>query len=163
VEFEVDYVSQVSQSWGIIAQVVMTIIFRVTMQSVTLRLPKAVLQQAQQAANALRNPLEVALAKLVAASFQGLSDAPPDMQPTLARMAWLSNRELWKIARGQMPIEQQEQMRLLAEAQIARSLTHKEQGLLDKLRQKYGQITLSKAHGYALLSLRSGRPLLSTL
>ena len=141
----------------------MTIISVVTMQSVTLRLPEAVLRQAQQAADALRNPLEIALAKLVAASFQGLSDAPPDMQSTLASMAWLSNRELWKIARAQMVVAHQEQMRALAEAQTARSLTHKELAILDMRRQEYGQITLSKAHAYALLSLRSGRPLLSTL
>jgi|GEM_PF-5673774 len=49
----------------------MTLILDVTMQSVTLRLLEAVLQQAQQAADALHNPLEVALAKLVTASFQG--------------------------------------------------------------------------------------------
>jgi hypothetical protein len=59
--------------------------------------------------------------------------------------------------------EQQEQMRALAEAQITRSLTSKEQDTLDALRKEYGQITLSKAHAYALLSLRSGRPVLSTL
>ena len=140
----------------------MTLILDVTMQSVTLRLLEAVLQQAQQAADALHNPLEVALAKLVTASFQGVSDAPPDMQPILAGMAWLSNRELWQIAHGQMLGEQQEQMRSLAEAQTTRSLTRKEQATLDALRQEYGQITLTKAHAYALLSLRSAQPLLST-
>ena len=133
------------------------------MQTVTLRLPEGILRQAQQAADALRNPLEVALAKLVTAAFQGLSDAPTEMQPQLARMAWLSSRELWKIARRQMTPEQQDQMRALAEAQTTRTLTRKEQTALDALRQEYGQITLGKAHAYALLSLRSGRPLLSSL
>jgi len=84
------------------------------------------------------------------------------MQPILAGMAWLSNRELWQIAHGQMLGEQQEQMRSLAEAQTTRSLTRKEQATLDALRQEYGQITLTKAHAYALLSLRSAQPLLST-
>ena len=75
----------------------------VAMQTVTIRLPDAVLRRARDAASALDRPLEIALAKLVAASFQGVEDAPPEMQSELARMAWLRNHDLRAISRAAMP------------------------------------------------------------
>ena len=75
----------------------------VAMQTITIRLPDAVLQRARDAASALDRSLEIALAKLVTASFQGVEDAPPEMQSELARMAWLSNRDLRAISRAAMP------------------------------------------------------------
>ena len=134
----------------------------VAMQTITIRLPDAVLRRARDAASALDRPLEIALAKLVTASFQGVEDAPPEMQSELARMAWLSNHDLRAISRAAMPSKQQTQLHKLAEAQATRKLTRTEQTQLNLLRREYGQTTLRKAHAFAILCLRSGRALLAT-
>ena len=134
----------------------------VAMQTITIRLPDAVLQRARDAASALDRPLEIALAKLVAASFQGVEDAPPEMQSELARMAWLSNHDLRTITRATMPSKQQAQLYKLAAAQETRKLARSEQTQLNLLRREYGQTLLRKAHAFAILSLRSGRALLAS-
>ena len=133
----------------------------VAMQTVTIRLPDAVLRRARDAASALDRPLEIALAKLVTASFQGVEDAPPEMQSELARMAWLSNHDLRAMTRASMTNEQQTQLQKLAEAQATRKLTRSEHTQLNLLRREYGQTTLRKAHAFAILSLRNGSALLT--
>lgn len=130
-------------------------------QSVTLHLPETVMQRARQAANALERPLEEMLSAMLAATLPDVEDAPPDMRADLARMTWLSDQELWAIARSTMTEEQQKRLHYLARLQTQRSLTHKEQEALEFMRQEYGRVTLRKARAYALLSLRGGRPLLA--
>jgi len=132
-----------------------------SVQSVTLHLSEAIMRRARQAATALQRPLEEVLTATLAATLPDVEDAPPDMQAELARMTWLSDSELWIVARSAMPKEQQEQLRHLAELQTQRGLTLEEQEALETLRQEYGRTTLRKARAYALLSLRGGRPLLS--
>jgi hypothetical protein len=87
-------------------------------------------------------------------------EIPSDMQEELARMTWLDERKLWSIARSAMPKRKQDEMRRLAELQTQRPLTKHEQQALETLRQEYGKVTLRKARAYAVLSLRSGCPLL---
>jgi len=132
-----------------------------TVQSVTLRLPETVMRRARQTANVLQRPLEELLTGLVTAALPDVEDAPPEVQAELARMTWFSDQELWSIARSTMPVEQQEQLRSLADLQTIRALTPAEQEALDNLRREYGRVTLRKARAYALLSLRGGAPLLT--
>lgn len=84
-----------------------------------------------------------------------------DMRDELERMTWLSDQDLWTIARSAMSARDQEQLRYLSELQSERSLTEDEAAKLDALLQAYGQVTLSKARAYALLSSRRGKPLLA--
>jgi len=132
-----------------------------TIQSVTLRLPETVMRRARQTANVLQRPLEELLTGLVTAALPDVEDAPLEVQAELARMTWFSGQELWSIARSTMPVEQQEQLRSLADLQTIRALTPAEQEALDNLRREYGRVTLRKARAYALLSLRGGAPLLA--
>ena len=132
-----------------------------TVQSVTLRLPETVMRRARQTANVLQRPLEELLTGLVAAALPDVEDAPLEVQAELARMTWFSGQELWSIARSTMPVEQQEQLRSLADLQTIRALTPAEQEARDNLRREYGRVTLRKARAYALLSLRGGAPLLT--
>jgi len=132
-----------------------------TVQSVTLRLPETVMRRARQTANVLQRPLEELLTGLVTAALPDVEDAPLEVQAELARMTWFSGQELWSIARSTMPVEQQEQLRSLADLQTIRALTPAEQEALDNLRREYGRVTLRKARAYALLSLRGGTPLLA--
>ena len=130
-------------------------------QNVTLRLPVRAMQRAEQSARVLQRPVEEVLADLVVAALPDVGDAPPDMRAELVRMTWLKDRELWAIAHSMMTKEQQRQLRRLSEIQARRPLTPEERETLEALRREYGRVTLRKARAYALLSLRSGRSLLT--
>ncbi len=130
-------------------------------QNVTLELSDGLLQRARLAAATLQRPLEDVLTATLAAALPEVQDAPVDMRAELARMTWLSDGDLWMIARGAMSGGDQEQLRYLSELQSQRALTEEEAAQLDALRRTYGQATLRKARAFALLSLRGGRPLLA--
>jgi hypothetical protein len=130
------------------------------MAIITLTLPEQTMAQAQQAAAALQRPVEEVLRDMLAAVLPAVHDAPAELQAELLRMTWLDTPELWRMARGQMSAEAQEQLQQFTHVQGHRLLTSEEQAQLDALRQQYGRITLLKARAYALLSLRGGEPLL---
>ena len=130
-------------------------------QSVTIQLSDGLLQRARLAAASLQRPLEDVLTATLAAALPEVQDAPPDMRVELARMTWLSDQDLWAIARSAMSGRDQEMLAYLSELQSQRPLSDNEMAKLDALRQSYGQVTLRKARAYALLGLRGGKPLLA--
>lgn len=132
-----------------------------SLHSVTLDLPDAVMHRAQQAAHTLNVPLEDVLVDVLTAGLPEVVDAPPDMQAELARMTWLDDRSLWAASNGEMAREAQERLRQLSELQGRRGLNEEEEQALESLRKEYGRATLRRARAYALLSMRSGRPLLA--
>jgi hypothetical protein len=131
------------------------------MTTITLTLSEQTMKQAQEAAAALQRPVEEVLSAMLSAILPTAHDAPDDMQAELTRMTWLDSQALWRIARGQLSAEAQEQLQELIHRQAQHSLVPEEQAQLDALRQEYGRMTLLKARAYALLSLRGGEPLLS--
>ncbi|MFZ2421329.1 MAG: hypothetical protein WA029_09295 [Anaerolineae bacterium] len=132
-----------------------------TMQNITLQLPETTMRRAQRVANVLQHPLQQVLADMLAAALPDVDDAPVMLQAELARMTWVSNQDLWTIARSALSHQQQMQMQILVEFQSQRPLTPEEQAALESLREEYGRVTLRKARAYALLSLRGVSPLLS--
>lgn len=130
-------------------------------QTVTLHLPGTIMRRAKRAANALQRSMEEVLTDILAMNLPDVEQAPLTMQTELARMSWLSNEQLWSIAREMMSDKEQKQMRNLSEKQSLQPLTQKEEEELEALRQVYGRVTARKARAYALLSLRGGRPLLA--
>ena len=133
------------------------------MQSVTLNLPDKLMLRATQSADVLEQPLEELLMSMLAATLPDVSDVPPSLQAELTRMTWLSDQDLWSIARSQMTKEQQKKLHHLSGIQQQRALAQEEQEEIDLLQREYGRVTLRKARAYALLSIRSGRPLLHNL
>jgi hypothetical protein len=134
-----------------------------TTQRIILDLPQVILERAQKAAQALQQPLEDVLSITLAAALPDVEDTPADMQLELTRMTWLSDEDLWVIARSEIAEEEQTQLEKLSQKQGRETLTSQEERTLQHLRQRYGQTTLRKARVYALLSLRGGRPLLESL
>jgi hypothetical protein len=130
------------------------------MAKITLTLPDTTMEQAQQAAAALKRPVEEVLSDILTAALPPVQDAPADMQAELTRMTWLDSQALWQLARGHMSAAAQEQLQQLTRLQGQRPLTTQEQEHLEALRQVYGRTTLLKARAYAILSLRGGEPLL---
>ncbi|HNS01587.1 MAG TPA: hypothetical protein PKM78_04310, partial [Anaerolineae bacterium] len=92
-------------------------------QNVTLELSDGLLQRARLAAATLQRPLEDVLTATLAAALPEVQDAPVDMRAELARMTWLSDGDLWMIARSAMSGGDQEQLRYLSELQSQRALT----------------------------------------
>jgi hypothetical protein len=133
------------------------------MTTITLTLSEQTMERAQQAAAALKRPVEDVLNEILMAVLPHVHDVPEDMQAELTCLTWLDSQALWRVARSQMSAESQEQMRWLTHRQGQQPLTIKEQEQLDKLRQDYGRMTLMKARAHALLSLRGGEPLLSRI
>ena len=133
-----------------------------TVQTITFPISEALLQRVEQAASILHLPVEEVLTDTLAAALPDTAEVPSLLQAEITRMTWLSNAELWRIARRRMSKARQEQLTRLASLQKEKSLTIDEQTLLEQLRQEYGRITLCKARAYAILSLRGGKPLLAT-
>ncbi len=82
------------------------------------------------------------------------------MQADLVRMTWLSDQQLWEIARSVLSDAQALQLARLGELQAQPLLNAAEQHQLEALRRSYGETMLRKARAYALRSLRGGTPLL---
>ena len=131
-----------------------------TMDNITLTLPEPVLRRATETAALLEQSLEEVLALVIEATLPDVSDAPFDLQRELLRMTWLPNEELWSIANSQMSDDEHAQLINLVEQQQEGALATGETHKIEELRKAYGRITLRKARAYALLSLRSGYPLL---
>lgn len=130
-------------------------------QSITLDLPVAVLERANQMAGILQLPLADILTRTLTSILPDAGDCPPDIQAELMRMTWLSDRILWQIARSRMSEDEQNRLQVLSERQSSGAVTSDEEQTLKILRKRYGQITLRKARAYALLNLRGGTLLLS--
>lgn len=131
------------------------------LQDITLQLPDSILRRARQAAVALQLPLEEILTTVLSATLPDLGDAPSDLQPDLVRMTWMTDQDLWDLARSSLATGQQEQLSYLTDLQSRRALDTAETAVLEALREEYGRVTLRKARAFALLSLRGGRPLLA--
>lgn len=123
------------------------------MSTITLNLPDKTIQQAQQAATALKRPLEELLTDILTAVLPTNTDIPAHLQLELTNMTWLDTPSLWEIARSTMTPSDQADLQALSQqsnptpAQVAQ---------LNQLRQEYGRVTLRKARAYALLNLRGG-------
>lgn len=128
------------------------------MTTVTLDLSESLVRQARQAARLMHRPLEQVLAALLEAALPPLDEIPLNLQPQLLEMTWLSDGALLDIAKSSMA--EPDRLRLADLGLRAGALNTEEQSELDQLRERYGELTLRKARAYALLSLRSGQPLL---
>lgn len=132
------------------------------MATVTIEIADSLLQLAQDTAEILERPLEDIVAGALARGLPDVQDAPPAARAELLRMTWLDDEQLWQIAESEMPVAEQRELQALADAQEARPLSSQEMKRLRQLREIYGLATLRKARAYALLSVRGGKPLLSS-
>lgn len=130
-------------------------------QQLLLELPLAVMERAQQVADALHTPVETVISNALTAALPHLEDVPVELRPQLARMTSYTDAQLWELTAALLTADQQERLGALGQIASERALTDEEQAELEALRDKYGRLTLLKARAYALLSLRGGKPLLS--
>jgi hypothetical protein len=129
------------------------------MMTVTLDLPEALVQRAGQAARVMHRPVEEVLAVLLEGALPALDDVPAQMQTELVEMTWLNDRDLTAIM--DLAMSEAEQARLAELGVRGNGLSPEEDGELQTLRDRYGELTLRKARAFALLSVRSGKRLLN--
>ncbi len=132
------------------------------MATLTLEVSDSLLTRAHEAAEALNRPLEDVLIGALAVGLPDVHDAPDSVRSELLEMAFFDEESLWQIAKGEMAYAERQELQMLLDVQ-RRPLFPQEQMRLQELRENYGKAMLRKARAYALLSLRSGQPLLAAL
>lgn len=126
------------------------------MTTVTLNLPDSLLQRATKIAETMQRSMEEVLADTLLNSLPDVSDAPAYMQAELLDMSRLSDQKLMLISQSYLTTTEQNRLKKLS---VIKDLNNQQQQELSLLQQHYGEITLRKAHAYALLSLRAGKPI----
>ena len=90
-----------------------------------------------------------------------IADVRAEWKPELLAMNSMDDEELWTIIRSVMTNEELMRMSNLGYAHDERGLSEDETQELDDLRHKYGWTLLRQARAYAILSVRTGTPLLA--
>ncbi len=132
------------------------------MATLTFEISDSLLKRAHEAAQALDRPVEDILVGALSVSLPDIHDVPASMRSELLEMTFFDEESLWQIAKGEMTSAEQSELQALLDVE-KRPLVLQEQVRLQELRESYGKAMLRKARAYALLSLRSGQPLLAVL
>ena len=132
------------------------------MTTLTLEVSDSLLTRAHEAAEALNRPLEDVLIGALAVGLPDVHDAPASVRSELLEMTFLDEELLWQIAKEEIASAERQELQMLLDVQ-RRPLFPQEQMRLQELRESYEKAMLRKARAYALLSLRSGQPLLAAL
>ena len=128
------------------------------MTTITLNLPDSIVHRAGRAARAMHRPLEETITAILDGALPSLDDVPQDMRTELVEMTWWEDAKLVEAADATLlEIRQQRMIELSATDRLS-DLEKKE---IDSLRREYGRVTLRKARALALLSVRSGKRLLT--
>jgi hypothetical protein len=131
------------------------------MTSVTIELPEALAQRADHAARVMRRPVPEVLTALLEGALPALDDVPVQMRTELIEMTWSSDHDLEAITH--LTLSHRDQARLVELSAPVHPLSPKDHQELQRLRERYGEITLRKARAFALLSIRSGKKLLNSI
>lgn len=123
-------------------------------EPVTLYLPKQILQRARRLSQELQVSIENLLADAVATALPPLTGLPEELAHELSRLAFLSDAELWKVARETLPPEHFEQMDELLDRKNQGLLSASEQQTIDRLLDEYNRQVLRRAQAAVLLKGR---------
>ncbi len=123
-------------------------------QPITIYLPDALYQKAQRMALTLRRSLPDVLVDAVATALPPLVGLPQELADNLAELAFLSDKELWKIARETLPPEHHEQTDSLLAKKRQGTLAADDQKLLDQLTAEYQSLILRRGQAAVLLQSR---------
>ena len=126
-------------------------------QAITVELPEEVYKQVKRAAQGMKRPLERALASIVQAATPSLDKVPSEYRSELEDLEILSDEQLWRIARSQVPAAHQRTLARLLRKLQSGGLTEREQQALTHLRYEADRLTLRKSYAYLLLKYRGHR------
>jgi plasmid stability protein len=124
------------------------------LQPITIRLPKTVYQHVVQRASKMHRSVEDELVAVVTAALPNLGDIPADIANDMAQLSFLTDKELWQIARTTLTSQEAEQMQALTWKRQREGLTAAEQQETEQLLQRYNRIMLVRAKAAVLLKER---------
>jgi hypothetical protein len=125
-----------------------------SVQSVTLSLPKTVYERIRQAAEKIQRPIDEVLTEAVAAVAPVMEITSEKMRSELAQMAYLNDAALWQAARSTMTAGQRERLQCLHDKQRREALTSEERTEEQSLLALYRETLLIRARAAVILQLR---------
>ena len=123
----------------------------------TLRLPDDVYERVSRAAKAMKQPVEKALALIVAAATPSLELVPLAYRAALEAQEDLSDDDLWKRAEGRLSPAKERRLIDLLEKNQQGKLTDRERKALVDLRTDADRLMLQRSYAYLLLKYRGHR------
>jgi len=123
----------------------------------TLKLPDDVYERVRRAAKGMRQPVEQALASIVAAATPSLEKVPSAYRAELEALEDLGDDELWKTADDQLPPAKERRLNRLLEKNRRAELTDRERQELTGLRTDADRLMLRRSYAYLLLKYRGHR------
>ena len=125
-----------------------------TMQTLTITVPDALLQQLKQLAARSQRTLEDEAVNVLAAAVPVADKLPADLEEALSPLALLSDEELWRAARNQLAAEAAARLEELHQDKQRKGLTEAESQELAGLLRQYERMMLVRAQAAALLHQR---------
>jgi hypothetical protein len=126
-----------------------------TVQTLHIPLPEAIVQRLQRVAEATHQPLEAVVVQTICGNLPpALDDLSPALREVVADLPTLNDEALWGAARTPLPPQQwRRHQRLLRKAQEG-TLTAAEQHELDALRTATDRFVTRRSYAFALLKWR---------
>jgi len=128
-------------------------------RELTVQLSTQIYRRLEHISQVINQPVEaIVLTSITGNLPPSLDDVPADLRKSLLVLQTLNADALWAVARSKLPPVQQTRLEALLTRNSAGLLTEAEQDELVHLGEETDQLTLRKAHAYALLRWR-GFPL----
>ena len=126
-----------------------------TVQTITLELPKDIYQRLQRVAQATRQPVEEVMFQTIRGNLPpSIDDLPPELRDDLAALQNRSDEALWAIARESLPPAQWRRHEHLLRKNQASTLTGAERKELARLRTATDRFVFRRSYALALLKWR---------
>lgn len=125
-----------------------------TGEAVTLHLPFPIMQRAKRLSQELQVSLENLLADAVATALPPLGGLPEELAEELSKLAFLSDADLWQVARDTLPPQHYEEMDALLDRKNQGLLSVDEQHSIDRLLEEYHRLVLRRGQAAVLLKAR---------
>ena len=124
------------------------------LETVTVRLPDVLYRKIEQRARRMQRSVEDELVAVVVEALPVLEELPADISDELDQLAFLSDEELWEVARTTLPPEDSERMQALLLKRQRKGLTPEEQQEAERLLHRYDRTMLVRARAAVLLKER---------
>jgi len=126
-----------------------------TLQTVTVKLPRVLYRRLERAAATTNQPLDAVLLQTIRGNIPpSLDDAPAEMRNDLGLLLKLSDDDLWAVASSSIDLKQWRRHKRLLRKNAAGPLSERERRELEQLRAETDQRVVRKSFALALLKWR---------
>ncbi len=126
-----------------------------TLQTVTVKLPRAIYRRLERMAATTHQPLDAVLLQTIRGNIPpALEDIPADLQDELAALLKLNDDDLWAIARSPVDPRQWRRHKQLLQKNATGTLNDREGRELERLRTATDRYVLRQSYALAVLKWR---------